>query len=114
MRHKLYAGSFAWLIQRVSGVLLALFLALHLYFMKNINGPLEYRSIAGMVKDPFIKFGEMILLMVAVAHTLNGIRIVLLEAGVPTRFQKPLFYFAALVGIVLTVTGAYSLLGGRI
>ncbi|MBI5213252.1 MAG: hypothetical protein HY957_07770 [Nitrospirae bacterium] len=114
MRHKLYTGSFAWIIQRVSGVLLALFLTLHLYFMKNINGPLGYQSIAGMMKNPLIKFGETILLMVAAAHTLNGIRIVLLEAGAPTRFQKPLFYLAALGIVVLSITGAYSLLGGRI
>ncbi|MBZ0155926.1 MAG: succinate dehydrogenase, cytochrome b556 subunit [Alphaproteobacteria bacterium] len=112
MRYKLRTGSLAWLIHRVTGVALTLYVFLHLYVLSHLRDPEEYEKLMAMMKNPLVKLSEVGLLALVTAHALNGVRVTLLELGLSTRLQKPLFWTAVAVGIVICLAGARVFLGG--
>ncbi|MCC6345631.1 MAG: succinate dehydrogenase, cytochrome b556 subunit [Nitrospirales bacterium] len=112
MRYKLRTGSLAWLIHRVTGVALTLYIFLHLYVLSHLKDPEEYKALMGMMRNPLVRLSEVGLLALVIAHAFNGVRVTLLELGLSTRLQKPLFWTAAVVGAAICLAGAWVLLGG--
>jgi succinate dehydrogenase hydrophobic anchor subunit len=76
------AGMWAWLIQRAAAVLLLGVIALHLV-------------------NPFRRGVQATLLALALLHGLLGVRSLLLDVGVPVRFQAPLFAVSLVLAAVL-------------
>lgn len=112
MRYTLHTGSSAWLIHRITGVLLTLYLFVHLYVLSHLKDPARFTEIMGLMRHPLVRLSEAGLLALVVAHSFNGIRLVLLDVGVPTRWQKRLFWAAVVAGGILSVFGAIPFLGG--
>jgi succinate dehydrogenase / fumarate reductase cytochrome b subunit len=96
VRYRLQTGSVAWLVHRVSGILLAAYLFYHFYGLQ-----------AGSPASPFV---DVPLLALLIAHGLNGTRLILLDAGVPTGLQKPLFWALSAAGLLVFATGARGML----
>jgi succinate dehydrogenase hydrophobic anchor subunit len=71
------AGMWAWLIQRTAAVLLLVVIALHLV-------------------NPFRRGVQAALLALALVHALLGVRVLLLDVGVPVRWHRTLFALALL------------------
>lgn len=61
---------------------------------------------------PFMRLGEVGLLILVTAHAFNGIRLSLIDTGVSTRYQKMLFRVAVVIGGLVVVYGSLHLLGG--
>lgn len=106
MRYRWNTGSIAWLIHRVTGVILALYLIAHIYVLSHIQDPASYSKIMSLMKNPVIKIGELILFAVVLKHVFAGLRITLLEFGVSTKYQKFLAYCAATLVAVVWIVGA--------
>lgn len=111
MAYRWHTGSVAWLIHRVSGVLLALYIFAHIYVLSSLRDPARFESLMQLMQTPLVKLAELGLLALVAAHTLNGIRVTLLEMGVPGRLQKPMFWGAFAVGFVVVTFGAFTFLG---
>lgn len=112
MGYKWHTGSLAWLIHRFTGILLVLYIFLHLYVLSHLRDPLQYERMMKLMKNPLVGLGEIGLLGLVIAHALNGVRLTLLDLGISTRFQKPLFWIALIGGGVLFVFGARPIIGG--
>ncbi|GBD97276.1 MAG TPA: succinate dehydrogenase, cytochrome b556 subunit [Nitrospirae bacterium] len=112
MKYKWHTGSIAWIIHRVSGILLLLYIFLHLYVLSNLKDPQKFESIMKAMDNPFVKIGEAGLLFLVIAHSLNGIRLTLLDIGTPTKYQKLLFRAAAIIGGIIFLIGAWPIMGG--
>ncbi|HHN64622.1 MAG TPA: succinate dehydrogenase, cytochrome b556 subunit [Nitrospirae bacterium] len=112
MLYRWHTGSVAWLIHRVTGILLTLYIFLHLYVLSHLKDPVSYRKMMLLMNNPVIKLSEVGLLGLVLAHALNGVRITLLELGVSTKLQKRLFWSALLIGTVLFVLGGWPIIGG--
>ena len=70
---------FAWYFMRVSGVLL-LFLALgHLVIVHLLNNVdnIDYAFVAARYRTPFWRSYDWLLLMLALVHSLNGLRTIM-------------------------------------
>ncbi len=106
MKYKSGMGFPAFLLHRGAGILLALFILPHLYILYFLKDPSKYEAIRGFCAHPAVRLTEVFLLALVLAHGLNGIRLMLLEAGVPSRFQKALFGAAAIAWFLLLVAGA--------
>lgn len=65
-----------------------------------------------VMDNPLARIGEAGLLLLVITHSLNGVRLTLLDLGMPTRFQKPLFWSAAMIGGIIFLIGALPILGG--
>ena len=72
-------GMWAWLLQRVAAVALALVVALHL-------------------GNPFVRPVQGLLLALVLLHGLLGVRAILLDVGLPSPLHRPLFAGARALG----------------
>jgi succinate dehydrogenase / fumarate reductase cytochrome b subunit len=109
---KLHAGTVAWIIHRATGIALILYLAIHLYVLGLLRNPEEFIDLMGFMQNPLLRLTELGLLGAVSAHMLNGIRLTLMDIGVSTRFQKPLFLAAVTLWCALMAYGTITLLGG--
>lgn len=112
MRYRLQTGSFAWLIHRVTGISLTLYIFLHLYVLSHLKDPLKYASLIEVMKNPLVKLSEAGLLGLVIGHAFNGFRLTLIDLGVSTRLQKKLFWGGFFVGGLLFLYGSWVILGG--
>lgn len=112
LRYKWRMGGVAWLIHRLSGIGLTLYIFAHLYVLSNIRDPERFAALMEIAQSTPVKILEVGLLGMVVAHALNGLRVTMLEWGVSTKLQKPLFYAAAAGGLVITLIGGVTFLGG--
>ncbi len=110
MRYRWHTGSTAWLIHRITGVLLTLYIFVHLYVLSHLKDLDSYKKLLQLMENPLVKLSEIGLLALVLAHGLNGIRVTLLELGIPSRKQKRLFWYAVATGILLFVIGGIPLI----
>ncbi len=106
MRDRPGAGFLAFIVHRGTGIVLALFILPHLYILYFLGDPARYEAIRRFCSRPLARLSEAGLLGLVLAHGLNGIRIMLLEAGAPSRIQKTLFRAAVIAGLLLFFAGA--------
>lgn len=76
------AGMWAWILQRVSAVILVFLAGAHLMY-------------------PYTVLTQVLLLFTLIFHGVLGIRVVLMDLGVGGRFQKPLTAGLLLLGLVI-------------
>lgn len=92
-----------WLIQRITGILLFIYMFMHSIFTFILKNDTTF-FYANLVKSIFlIKFLEFILILVVFAHTLIGIRVLLLETEFASTKQKFLNKTITLIFIILTL-----------
>ncbi|MDA8174331.1 MAG: hypothetical protein M0018_07050 [Nitrospiraceae bacterium] len=114
MRYRLTTGFFAFILNRLSGVILAVFLIPHFFSLYFIGDAARYEAIRDFYNTPVMRFSELALLGIVLAHGLNGIRLILLEAGAPTRLQKVFFWTALSAGaLILLISIPHMMWGAR-
>jgi len=73
-------GMWSWLFQRITAVLLIVCLTIHLIFTHILSiGELSYENVANRLAHGTLTAVDIILLMAAIYHALNGLRMVLLD-----------------------------------
>ena len=96
------AGSWAFILNRLTGLGLTFYLGLHLIVLNKLaQGPRAYDEFVAFSQSSLIKFGEIVLVAAVVFHGLNGLRLTLHAFGVGIRYQKT-FLALALAGATLT------------
>ncbi len=100
------SGFIAFHLQRITGLLVLVYLFLHIGVLRAIvGGEAVYQQRIGLITSPVFKFFEWLLLFTVLFHTLNGVRILLVDFFGMVRLQKPLFWIvAALTALVLVVS----------
>lgn len=105
-------GQWAWILHRVSGVAVLLFLLLHILDTALIVfGPRWYNAVVVLYRHPVFRVGEVGLAAAVLYHALNGIRITLVdfypEWGI---HQRQLFYAVVGLFVLLFIPSAYWML----
>jgi succinate dehydrogenase / fumarate reductase cytochrome b subunit len=101
-------GTWAFILNRVSGLGLTLYLFLHLAVLSLLaRGPQSYDSFVALAKSPVVVLGELVVIAAGLYHGLNGLRVAFSSFGVGVAYQKHIFY--ALLLLVLVATGAFAL-----
>jgi succinate dehydrogenase hydrophobic anchor subunit len=78
-------GLWAWLLQRAAAVALVVAVILHL-------------------RNPFVRWVQALVLALVLLHGLLGVRVILLDVGVPVRLHAVLFATAvALAGVLFVL-----------
>jgi len=111
-RYKWRTGFIAWAVHRLTGIALTLYLFVHLYVLSNLRNPDKFESMMGVLQNSIVKVGELGLLALVVAHAFNGARVTMLELGMPTRMQKPVFWGGAVCFALLLTIGGFAFFGG--
>jgi succinate dehydrogenase / fumarate reductase cytochrome b subunit len=107
-----FSGMVAWTLQRVTGLLLLLYLFLHVHTIGKLSqGPAAFDDAIATFRSPFFKCLEIALLGVVVLHAFNGIRITLVDLGIGVGRQRQLFWTVTVgLGLVVFLAGAIPIL----
>lgn len=71
-------GAFEWLFQRVTGVALAVILGVHFVLLHYMGtGNVTYETAAPRLASPYYKSLQLLFLVLALYHAMNGIKIVI-------------------------------------
>jgi fumarate reductase subunit D len=98
----------AFLVHRVSGVLLTLFLPLHFWALSQaLEGEARLGSFLRWTEQPLVKVGEVLLIVMLAAHLAGGVRLLMLEFLAWRGWQKDLLAGAA--GATLLIGLAFLL-----
>ena len=91
-------GMWAWLLQRITGLLLVIYLFMHIAWAHGINTPFNFMFVE-------FKTAIFIVLLLVLPHALNGFRVFAIDLGINERSQKILFWVLVLTGILVIVWG---------
>jgi len=104
-------GMWAYVLQRVSGIALGLYICMHVYVTHLlVRGPGAFDRAMAVLANPFFKLGEVALLAAVLFHGLNGVRLLVVDTGWGVKRHKPLFWGMAAAFVVLLVAGGIPLL----
>lgn len=98
------AGTWAFILNRVTAIGLTVYLYLHLIVLGRLaQGPEAYDGFIEMVDSPLYIAGEVLVVAAGLIHGLNGIRVALNSFGLAVPYQKPLFYGLMVIALIGTV-----------
>jgi succinate dehydrogenase / fumarate reductase, cytochrome b subunit len=105
-------GYWAWLLHRVSGVAIILFLFLHVLDTSLIGfGPSAYETFVSFYRVPVFRVLEVALSGAVLYHGINGLRIILIDfVETATRIQRQLWYVVWASFLVLFLPAAFFML----
>jgi len=96
-------GMLAFMLHRLSGIGLVFYLFLHLAVLSRLRGgPASWDSFLALVRSSLFLILDGILLLGALLHGLNGLRLTLIGLNIGLRWQKASFW--AILGLALLLT----------
>lgn len=102
LRPRSHPTYLAFVVHRVSGLLLALFLPVHFWVLGSaIAGEARLEGILRWAQNPLVKAAETVLVVLLAAHLAGGLRVMALEFLGWRRRQKDMV--AASAGVALLV-----------
>jgi len=102
MMYRWRTGALAWLLHRVSGLALMLYLTLHIWVTHHVvQGPESFNRIMGLLSSLPFKMMEIALLAAIVYHTFNGVRILIVDFAQGSKYHKSLFWGAIACSVVV-------------
>lgn len=105
-------GMWAWIFHRLTGLAVFLFLLTHILDTALIGaGPKVYNQVIQLYRHPFFLIGEIFLVAAVLYHTLNGLRVILIdfwEKG--TLYQRQLFWAEMALFLVIFIPVAIVML----
>ena len=107
--YKVREGYFSWILHKITGVSIVLFLLFHIWGMSRMSkGPEAFDAVIAAYKTPLFRAGEVLLLGAILFHAINGVRLILGEFTVWAMEKNKLLAWLvyALVGVLFMV-GAY-------
>ncbi len=105
-----HTGYWAFLVHRVSGIALALFLPLHFWALgQALEGAAGLDAFLAWSAQPLVKFAEWGLVLLLAAHLAGGLRVLALEFLPWRDWQKGLAALAAAVTLAAGLAFALAL-----
>jgi succinate dehydrogenase / fumarate reductase cytochrome b subunit len=107
-----FAGSWAWIFHRISGLALTTYIFMHIIALSNlqkhkIDGGKAFDEEMALFSSPFFLVIEWLLFAFVLYHTLNGVRIVLVDFANGARYHKKLHYAVVTIGVVAFLVMGY-------
>jgi fumarate reductase subunit D len=110
LRARDHPAWWAFLVHRISGLALALFLPLHFWALgRALAGEAALNAFLRWTQAPLVKFAEWGLVVLLAAHLAGGLRLLALELLPWRNWQKSLLALAAGVTIVVGLAFALAL-----
>lgn len=108
-------GQYAWVLHRATGVGVLFFLLVHIIDIALVGlGRDVYDHSVAFYGHPILIPMEIALVGAVVYHTLNGLRIILIDFwDVGYRRERPLFWAVLVGSVVLTLPAAYVILAAK-
>ena len=110
-RARAHPAWWAFLVHRISGLALALFLPLHFWTLGlALQGEARLESFLRWSDQPSVKLGEIVLVVLLAAHMSGGVRLLMIELLAWTDWQRTLRAAAAGTTLLFALAFALNLL----
>ena len=97
-------GTFSWLLHRLTGVVLTLYLFAHILMVScSLWGTEVFNARLKILQTPLTHFLEIFLLAALAIHMLNGLRITVADFFFLTKQHKLLFWIATVIFVLFMV-----------
>lgn len=106
-RYRVRTGMFAWIMHRLTGVGLVVYLIIHIWGLKSLSDPETFNALIAKYHSPIFKVGEFALLVAVAYHAMNGLRIVLIDFLGWSPKQKRLFVTLGAVTALIILVGGW-------
>ena len=104
-------GFISFVLRRISGVALVLYLFMHMYVIGSVNqGPEVFNARLNMVQTPIFKVLEVALLAAVIYHGFDGIRLLLIHQFKITEYRKSMFYAVFVISAILVIAGGLPII----
>ena len=104
-------GFVSFVLRRLTGVALVLYLFMHMWVIGSINqGPEVFNARLNIVQTPFFKLAEIALLAAVIYHGLDGIRLLMVNWFKITDYRKSLFYAVFALSVLIVIAGGIPIL----
>jgi succinate dehydrogenase / fumarate reductase cytochrome b subunit len=106
-------GYWAWLLHRISGLGVLVFLILHIVDTMLVGfGPALYdHAIETLYRNPFARVGEVVLVAALLYHAANGLRITIIDFWPNAEtLQRQLWYTVWVLFFVMFIPAAFVML----
>jgi succinate dehydrogenase / fumarate reductase cytochrome b subunit len=103
-------GMWAWVLFRVSGLVLVLYLFVHIGVISTGRFGKDgetLNSIMKMFESPIAILLDLLLVWAVLYHALNGVRIVLMDFGVGIKRHKVVFWICMAIAVICLAFFAY-------
>jgi succinate dehydrogenase / fumarate reductase, cytochrome b subunit len=111
--HGRSAGSWGFMINRITGLGLLLYLMLHLIVLFQLTrGAAAYDSFITLMKNPLFILGELLVIAAGILHGINGIRIGMTSFGIAVRYQFAMLVIVTFISVGGILFFAFRMLGG--
>jgi succinate dehydrogenase / fumarate reductase cytochrome b subunit len=102
LNYKKGAGNRAWILHRITGIALIGYLFLHVYSLSPLTkGEEAFNLDMQTYSTPFFMILEWFLFAFVLFHSLNGIRIVIVDWADGAKYQNQLYRFSWVIGTIL-------------
>jgi succinate dehydrogenase / fumarate reductase, cytochrome b subunit len=111
MMYRWHAGYVAWLLNRLTGILITFYLVLHIWVIHHLaHGPESYTKVMDFLGSKFFALMEIGIIGVVIYHLMNGIRVVLVDfTKVGVWHHKKVFWILMAIGVVIYVLCIWEL-----
>ena len=96
-------GMWAWVLFRISGLVLVLYLFVHIGVISTARFGEDgstLNSIMKMFESPIAVLLDLLLVWAVLYHALNGVRIVLMDFGVGIKQHKWIFWVCMAIAVI--------------
>ncbi len=102
-------GMWAWLLHRISGLVLVVYLLAHIIVISQgrVQGQEGFDNLFRTLESPPFILLDVLLVGAVIYHAFNGIRVMLMDIGVTIRSHKNAFY--ALMGAGVVAVGMFAI-----
>jgi len=106
------SGQWAYIMHRVTGVGVFLFLLIHIVDTALLGwGPDIYNKAMDIYRHPLFKLGEIGLFAAVLFHAVNGVRIVTFDFWVGAmRFHKQMFWIGMVIFLIVFIPVSWIML----
>jgi succinate dehydrogenase / fumarate reductase cytochrome b subunit len=101
MRYRWQTGAMAWLIHRITGAAVGIYLLLHI--LAQFGMKYDQKGLAGLSDFLTHKAVVVTLLAFLIYHALNGVRELIVDFGNGALYHKKLFWVMMVIGVVVYV-----------
>jgi len=106
-----FIGTWAWILNRLSGLALIFYLCLHIWVINNLTqGAEQFNRVMLFLNQPLFKILEAGLWGVILYHAFNGVRIIIVDFFKGTLAHKRWFVFFIGLAFFLWALGSYLIL----
>ncbi len=101
MRYVWETGAMAWLLHRIAGVAVAVYVILHI--LAQFGMKYDYKGLAAVGDFVTNKAVFAVLLACLIYHSVNGIRELIIDFGSGALYYKKLFWVMTVIGAVIYI-----------